>query len=99
MGTRPAEVAHSSAGAHARRLYLDNVKALLIAAIIVMHAVLGYAGMMDWFVGVLLIFSLAYAVLRAMRPEARPRSLELRHLVLLAAVVAPASFAVRLVYP
>lgn len=52
-----------------------------------------------WFVGVLLIFSLAYALLRAVRPETRPRTLELRHLVLLAAAVAPASYAARLVYP
>lgn len=55
-----------------------------------------------WFVGVLLIFSLAYAVVVAVRPPpARIAPLELtpRHLVLVAAAVAPLSFLVRLVYP
>lgn len=61
-----------------------------------------------WFVGVLLIFSLGYA---AWRHWGRPtggrhagtlrlaRPVTLRTLVLLAAVVAPSSFLVRLVYP
>jgi glucan biosynthesis protein C len=55
-----------------------------------------------WFVGVLLIFSLAYAALVAVRrPAARvaPRELTPRDLVLVAAAVAPTSFLVRLVYP
>lgn len=56
-----------------------------------------------WFVGVLLIFSLTYAGLVALRPRQAPRSraTELRatHLLLLAATVAPATFLARLVYP
>ena len=47
MVTRPADTARRPALSPSRRLYLDNAKALLIAAIIVMHAVLGYAGTMD----------------------------------------------------
>jgi hypothetical protein len=208
MGHRP----RSWAAPAGRRPYLDNLKALLIAAIIVMHAVLGYAGSMDawsytevrettleplgeallfvviaplgfvlmplfflmagllstpslerkgprafardrlirlgapfvlfvllvqptmmyaldhrygdatqsywqeylgaepqldtgpfWFVGVLLIFSLAYAAAGqwAGRRSARPPAvtLTLRHLTVLAALVAVSSFAIRLVYP
>jgi hypothetical protein len=57
-----------------------------------------------WFVGTLLVFSLAYAAWAALvrrRHEARPNAdhVSLRTLVLAASVVAPASFAVRLVYP
>lgn len=57
-----------------------------------------------WFVGVLLIFSVGYAGWRAWVPApastAVPsRRISLRTLALVAAVVAPASFVVRLVYP
>ena len=64
-----------------------------------------------WFVGVLLVFSLAYAVLYAVVRSApgrhvarRPgpgdvRPITVRTLALLAAVVAPTSFAVRLLWP
>jgi hypothetical protein len=56
-----------------------------------------------WFVGVLLVYSLGYAGWRSRvhRPTGSApvmRVITLRGLVLLAAVVAPASFAVRLVY-
>jgi hypothetical protein len=54
-----------------------------------------------WFVGVLLLYSLAYAAWRRLRPRApgpsRPPTT--RTLVVSALVVAPTSFAVRLVYP
>jgi glucan biosynthesis protein C len=54
-----------------------------------------------WFVGVLLVYSLAYAAWRRLRgPEGRPpRPPTARTLVASALVVAPLSFAVRLVYP
>jgi hypothetical protein len=54
-----------------------------------------------WFVGVLLIYSLAYAAWRHRRGADRPvpRPPTLRTLVLSALVVAPTSFAIRLVYP
>lgn len=60
-----------------------------------------------WFVGVLLIFSLGYAALRHWRNEpggaaAGPGTtgvITLRRLLAVAAVVAPTSFAVRLVWP
>ena len=56
-----------------------------------------------WFVGVLLIFSLAYAgwVSRPHRPAARqaPRLIGIRQLLLVAPAVAAASFAIRVVYP
>ena len=56
-----------------------------------------------WFVGVLLIFSLTYAGWVRVRPPYLVRhgsgELTARHLVLLAAVVAPLSFLVRVVYP
>jgi hypothetical protein len=54
-----------------------------------------------WFVGVLLIFSLAYAArthLRGPRPTA-VTVIGVRHLAIGAALVAPASFLVRLLYP
>ena len=73
---------------------------------------LGEEGRLDtgplWFVGVLLVYSLGYAgwrtwadragsrKLRAARPT---RTITLRTLVTMAVVVAPASFAIRLVYP
>lgn len=56
-----------------------------------------------WFVGVLLIFSLAYAGwvrLRRRHPvRSRERDLTAVHLVLIAAVVAPFSFLVRVIWP
>ena len=55
-----------------------------------------------WFVGVLLIYSLAYAAWVHLRRPATPRQVRavgVRHLVVAAAVVAPVSFAIRLVYP
>ena len=54
-----------------------------------------------WFVGVLLLYSLAYAGWRRLPgPGRRPsRSPTLRTLVVSALVVAPASFLVRIVYP
>jgi hypothetical protein len=55
-----------------------------------------------WFVGVLLIYSLAYAAWVALRGPGRsgpPRTVRAAHLAIAAAVVAPASFAIRLVYP
>lgn len=55
-----------------------------------------------WFVGVLLLFSLAYAGwvrLRAGRPRRPAREVEVRHLVVLAAAVAGATFLVRLEIP
>lgn len=54
-----------------------------------------------WFVGTLLVYSLVYAAWVAFRgrvPRAS-RPLRTRHLVVVAAVVAPATFLVRLVYP
>jgi hypothetical protein len=55
-----------------------------------------------WFVGVLLIYSLGYAVLVALRPSGRRRqvvSIRAAHLAVLAAVVAPATSLVRLAFP
>jgi glucans biosynthesis protein C len=56
-----------------------------------------------WFVGVLLIFSLAYAGWvggrRTHPPRRGPARVTARHLVLAVAAVAPASLLVRLVYP
>ncbi len=57
-----------------------------------------------WFVGVLLVFSVGYAgwnAWRRRRPSEDPgtRPISLRTLMLAAVAVAPASFAVRLVYP
>jgi hypothetical protein len=54
-----------------------------------------------WFVGVLLLLSLAYAGWRRIRPVARTRGrpLSVRVLVLLALAVSGASFLIRLIYP
>jgi hypothetical protein len=54
-----------------------------------------------WFVGVLLLYSLAYAAWRRLRGPDRPvlRPPTLRTLVVSALVVAPTSFVIRLVYP
>ncbi|NIK59219.1 acyltransferase family protein [Kribbella shirazensis] len=57
-----------------------------------------------WFVGVLLLYSLGYAgwrrwADRAERSAPPTRMITLKTLVLMAAVVAPTSFAIRLVYP
>jgi hypothetical protein len=56
-----------------------------------------------WFVGVLLIYSLAYSAwvaLRGPRRSGRPgRTVRAAHLAIAAAMVAPVSFAIRLVYP
>jgi glucans biosynthesis protein C len=55
-----------------------------------------------WFVGVLLIYSLAYAAwvhLRGQRPPGQGRTVTAAHLAVATGVVAPASFAIRLVYP
>lgn len=54
-----------------------------------------------WFVGVLLVYSLAYAAWRRLLAPGRPapRPPTLRTLVVSALVVAPTSFVVRLVYP
>lgn len=55
-----------------------------------------------WFVGVLLIYSLAYAAWVAIRPERGPRAptpITWRRLLVIAAIVAVSSFLVRLVYP
>jgi hypothetical protein len=58
-----------------------------------------------WFAGVLLVFSLMYAALASMRDwrgRARkrdPRVIRMRSLAVTAAVVAPASFVIRLAYP
>lgn len=54
-----------------------------------------------WFVGVLLIYSLAYAAWVALRPRRRPRwtRITFSGLLVTVAVVAPCSFLVRLVYP
>jgi hypothetical protein len=53
-----------------------------------------------WFVGVLLLYSLAYAVWRRRgRDRPAPRPPTLRTLVVSALVVAPTSFVIRLVYP
>jgi acyltransferase-like protein len=56
-----------------------------------------------WFVGVLLIFTLAYAGWRTVGPDRPPRpvpgEITTRRLVIVAAIVAPLTFAVRLVYP
>jgi hypothetical protein len=60
-----------------------------------------------WFVGVLLIYSLAYAGWVALRghcatqarPRRAPREVVLAHLLLAGAVVAPTTFLIRLSYP
>jgi hypothetical protein len=56
-----------------------------------------------WFVGVLLLFSLAYAgwvgLRRQRAPAPGPTGVTVRHLLLLVAAVVPASVLVRLVYP
>ncbi|MFI7063598.1 acyltransferase [Kribbella sp. NPDC050124] len=52
-----------------------------------------------WFVGVLLIFSLGYAGWASWHRRGGNRRITLRTLLLVTAVVAPASFAIRLVYP
>jgi hypothetical protein len=55
-----------------------------------------------WFVGVLLIYSLAYAGWVHVRGPRRPAPgapIRPTHLAIAAAIVAPASFAIRLVYP
>ena len=58
-----------------------------------------------WFVGVLLVFSVAYVAWVAVRPRRTSRSrlwahpITVHHLVVAAVVVAPASFVIRLVYP
>lgn len=58
-----------------------------------------------WFVGVLLLYSLAYAGWRRWKDRTTNReppmyrTIGLRSLVVIAAVVAPTSFAIRLVYP
>ncbi|MGW1347365.1 acyltransferase family protein [Kribbella sp. NPDC002412] len=61
------------------------------------------AGRLDtgplWFVGVLLIFSLGYAGWATWHRGSSVRRITLRTLLLATAVVAPASFAIRLVYP
>ena len=58
-----------------------------------------------WFVGVLLIFSVAYAAWCALTGheygpvKSASRAITIKHLALMVAVVIPASFAIRLVYP
>ncbi|MGB8022323.1 MAG: acyltransferase [Candidatus Nanopelagicales bacterium] len=55
-----------------------------------------------WFVGVLLIYSLVYAAwvhLRGPRAHRASGAISGRHLAIAAAIVAPASFLIRLVYP
>jgi hypothetical protein len=55
-----------------------------------------------WFVGVLLIYSLVYAAWVALHGpggSGPPRTVQAAHLAIAAAIVAPASFAIRLVYP
>lgn len=61
-----------------------------------------------WFVGVLLVYSLAYAAWRRWKGRAaggfgatgrETRTITVRMLAVIAAVVAPSSFAIRLVYP
>ncbi|GAB3262883.1 acyltransferase family protein [Nocardioides dilutus] len=54
-----------------------------------------------WFVGVLLVFSLAYAGSRRLTTSRSrsPRDLTVGRLLLLAAAIAPVSFAVRLLWP
>lgn len=164
-------------GPEPRRVHLDDLKVLLIAAVIVIHALLGYASLVVawtytelrevlerkgtrrfvldrllrlgvpflvyvllaqpvpvyalehplgrapgsfrneyggaehrldtgplWFVGVLLVFSLGHTLGRWARsgrpgPPHEPRVITWRTLTASALVVAPASFAVRLVYP
>ncbi|MFI7063614.1 acyltransferase family protein [Kribbella sp. NPDC050124] len=52
-----------------------------------------------WFVGVLLLFSLGYAAWAAVRrPRPRAREVTLIHLLVLAAVVAPATYGLRLLF-
>lgn len=55
-----------------------------------------------WFVGVLLVFSLGYAVwrrVRGTRPVVDPPAITVVHLLVVVAAVTPLSFLVRLVYP
>ncbi len=54
-----------------------------------------------WFAAVLLLFSIAYAALRSIRPVRRPLATQIRgrHLIGLAAAIALGSFAVRLQWP
>jgi fucose 4-O-acetylase-like acetyltransferase len=54
-----------------------------------------------WFLGVLFVFSAAYAALRAVRPRRAPRAARLRswHLVLAALTITVLSFVVRLAVP
>ena len=54
-----------------------------------------------WFLGVLLLFSFAYAAFRAVRPEPASRRgpLTVRHIVMMAAAIAAASYVVRLGVP
>lgn len=70
------------------------------------HEFLGDEGILDtgplWFVGVLLIFSLVYAGwvwLRGQPGTSPSRPVSARRLALAAAVVAPASFVIRLAWP
>ncbi|HEU4511805.1 MAG TPA: acyltransferase family protein [Nocardioidaceae bacterium] len=72
------------------------------------HELLGSPPQVDlgplWFVGVLLVYSLVYAGWVAVRrPAARGRAaahpIRVTHLLLAAAVVAPTTFLIRLVYP
>lgn len=71
------------------------------------HEFLGDERVLDtgplWFVGVLLIFSLVHAAwVQLRRPHAagqQPGRTTVRHLLLIAVAVAPASFLIRLVYP
>jgi hypothetical protein len=67
----------------------------------VVHTWLNPAPGPTWFLEVLLLFSLGYAAVRAVRPQPRPGpgSPPVRVLVLIAVVVACASFAVRLGIP
>jgi glucans biosynthesis protein C len=67
---------------------------------------LGEHGSIDtgplWFVGVLLIYSLGYAAWVRLHGRAAPGTaapIGVRHLVLVVALVAPASFLIRVVYP
>jgi surface polysaccharide O-acyltransferase-like enzyme len=54
-----------------------------------------------WFLGVLLVFSLGYGLVRSIRPSttAHGQPLRLRHLVLTAAAVAVSSYLLRIVVP
>ncbi|HXZ99093.1 MAG TPA: acyltransferase family protein [Candidatus Binatia bacterium] len=54
-----------------------------------------------WFMAVLLLFTLGYAVWRWARPPREPRdeAFQMRHLLLAAALIAVLSFAIRLAFP